>query len=88
LTVPQPDSVESERHLGPATQASTLVHARNCAFDNCIFVLTGLAYGHSEPLAWLRLLRSQMIVQNRYQRFTVLHDEFTISGACVSDDRS
>jgi len=32
LTVPQPDRVESDRHLGPATQASTLVNVPNCAF--------------------------------------------------------
>ncbi len=88
LTVPQPNSVESERHLGLATQASTVVHARNCAFDNCVFVLTRLPYGHTEPLAWVRLLRSQMIVQNRYQRFTVSKDEFTASRVCITEDRT
>ena len=76
LTIPQPDRVETERHLGPATQASTLVNVAHRAFDDCLFVLAGPVYGHSEPIARLRNLRTQVTVKNRHQAFTISHDEF------------
>jgi hypothetical protein len=34
------------------------------------------------------MVRSQIIVQNRYQGFTVSEDEFTASRVCITEDRT
>ena len=87
LPVSQPDRAEVKRHFGSASQSATLVNATDRAFDNRAFVLTGLAHRHRKTVALLCLLCSELIVQNRYQYFTVAHDEFSAGRGRVIHDQ-
>src|ERR1051326_2449092 len=73
--IAQQNSVEIERHLGPARDLTRAVHPGNMAFDAGSFVLARRPHRQGKAISLMCFLRAQIVIQNGHHLGSYGHDE-------------